>query len=191
MNELIRSIKAFFVFTILLGVIYPIFTTFMAQLLFPYQANGSLVYANNAVIGSELIGQNFDRPEYFNSRPSAIDYNAQGSGGSNLAPTNKKLAQRVKAQINKIKKENKLSIDSKLPADMILTSASGLDPHISLTNVKIQAKRVSIIRNIPEDKLKNLIEKCTDTDFIGLWGQPGVNVLKLNTALDKIKPLHN
>lgn len=186
MNELIRSIKVYLVFSILLGIIYPVFITISAQIFFTYKANGSLVSVDNTVIGSELIGQSFDKPEYFNSRPSAVDYNAEGSGGSNFGPTNNRLINRVKAQITEVRNKNDLNNDSKIPADMVLTSASGLDPHISLANVKLQIKRVSKIRNIPEDKIKNLIEKYIDPDFIGLWGQSGVNVLKLNIALDKI-----
>lgn len=186
MNELIRSIKIFCIFSVLLGIVYPLFITVIAQIVFPNRANGSLVYTGNTVIGSELIGQNFDRPEYFNSRPSAVDYNAQGSGGSNYGPTNKKLIERVGTQINKIKAENNLDPDFKIPADMVLTSSSGLDPNISVENARIQAKRISKIRNIPEDTIKNLIEKYIDPDFLGLWGQPGINILKLNIALDKI-----
>lgn len=186
MNELIRSIKVFFIFSVLLGIVYPLLITIIAQIAFPYKANGSLVYVNNTVIGSELIGQNFDKPEYFNSRPSAVDYNAQGSGGSNYGPTNKKLIERTKTQINRIKAENNLNPDYKIPADIVLTSSSGLDPHISFENAELQAKRISKIRNISENNIKNLIQKNTDPDFIGLWGQPGINVLKLNVALDKI-----
>lgn len=195
MKNIIISIKAFIGFSILLGLIYPLAITGIAQVAFPQKANGSLIIEKGQVIGSSLIGQKFDKPEYFHSRPSAVDYNAASSGASNLGPTSKKLAQRVK---DTIKKEN-LS-GEKIPPDMVLTSASGLDPHISLKNAQLQIPRISKNRNIPETKLKELVNKNTDSDLIGLWGgvndltpakdhssfrNCGVNVLKLNIALDK------
>jgi potassium-transporting ATPase KdpC subunit len=178
MKNIIISIRAFIVFSILLGLVYPLAITGIAQVAMPQKANGSLIVKNGKVIGSSLIGQKFDKPEYFNSRPSAVDYNAAGSGGSNYGPSGKKLIEQVKARV-----KNSTSV----PADAVLTSASGLDPHISLKNAQLQIPRVSKIRNISESQLKKLIEENTDSDFIGIWGQDGVNVLKLNLALDKVK----
>lgn len=180
MKNVIISIKAFIIFTVLLGLVYPLAITGIAQLAFPNQANGSLIKINNQIVGSSLIGQKFDRPEYFNSRPSAVDYNAAASGASNLGPSSKKLIERVKADITK----NNLSSD--IPADAVLTSASGLDPHISIANAKLQLPRVAKARNISEQKVQELVAKNIDSDLIGIWGQKGVNVLKLNIELDKI-----
>lgn len=181
MKNIIISIRAFIIFSVLLGLVYPLTITGIAQVAFPQKAKGSLIIENNQVVGSSLIGQKFDKPEYFNSRPSAVDYNAAGSGASNLGPSSKKLADRVQADIAK----NNLS--GHIPADSVLTSASGLDPHISIENAKLQAKRVAKIRNISEAQMQKLIEKNTDPEFLGIWGQEGVNVLKLNIALDKEK----
>lgn len=180
MKNTLIAIKAFIIFSVLLGLIYPLAITGIAQVAFPQKANGSLIVENNQVVGSYLIGQNFDKPEYFNSRLSAVDYNAAGSGASNLGPSSKKLADRVKADIAK----NKFS--DNIPADAVLTSASGLDPHISVENAKLQAQRIAKVRGLQISKLDELISNNTDSEFLGIWGQEGVNVLKLNIALDTI-----
>lgn len=185
-NETITALKVFLLFAILTGIIYPLSITAIAQITMPHQANGSLIKANGIIIGSKLIGQNFDKPEYFHSRPSAVNYAADGSGGSNLGPSSKKLMNQVQDRINLVRAENNIPVDKTIPADMILTSASGLDPHISLQNALLQVSRVAKERNLPEAKLKELVKKSTDHDFIGLWGQAGVNVLKLNLELDKL-----
>ena len=180
MKEIITSIKLFVGFSILLGLIYPLTITGIAQATMKDKANGSLVKIDGKVVGSTLIGQKFNKPEYFNSRPSAVNYNASGSGASNLGPSNKKLIARVKETISKEKLGNK-----NIPADMVLTSASGLDPNISLENADFQISRVAKIREISEEKIKELVKKNIDSDFMGIWGQRSVNVLKLNIALDK------
>lgn len=180
MKNIIISIKVFILFSVLLGLIYPLAITGIAQATMKDKANGSLIVKNGQVVGSSLIGQKFDKPEYFNSRPSAVDYNASGSGGSNLGPSSKKLIARVKETISK----EKLG-DKNIPADMVLTSASGLDPHISLENAQLQIPRIAKLRKLDETKINELVNKNTDSDFIGVWGQQGVNVLKLNIALDK------
>lgn len=180
MKETITAIKVFIVFSLLLGLVYPLAITGIAQATMKDKANGSLIVKNGQVVGSNLIGQKFDKLEYFNSRPSAVDYNASGSGASNLGPSSKKLIERVKETITKEKLGNK-----NIPADMVLTSASGLDPHISLANAQLQIPRIAKVRNISETEIKKLVAKNTDPDFIGIWGQQGVNVLKLNIALDK------
>jgi len=184
-NETITALKVFILFAILTGIIYPLSITAIAQITMPYRANGSLIKKDGKVIGSELIGQDFDKPEYFTGRPSAVNYDAAGSGASNLGPSGKKLINRVEEKIKSVRAENNLPAGKTVPADMVLTSASGLDPHISLENAFLQVSRVAEKRNLPESKLKGLIKKSTDHDFIGLWGQPGVNVLKLNLELDK------
>lgn len=179
MKNFITSIKVFIIFSVLLGLVYPLAITGIAQATMKDKANGSLIIADGKVIGSSLIGQKFDEPEYFNSRPSAVDYNASASGASNLGPSSKKLITRVKEDIAK----NGLT-GNKIPADMVLTSASGLDPHISPENAQFQVPRISKIIGISEEKINKLIKENTDLDFIGIWGQDGVNVLKLNIALN-------
>lgn len=180
MKNILISIKTFIILSVILGILYPLAITGIAQVAFPQKANGSLIVKNGQIIGSSLIGQKFDKPEYFNSRPSAVDYNATGSGASNLGPSSRKLTERV---YNSIEKEN--FGEKNVPADAVLTSASGLDPHISIENAKFQAIRVAKIRNISDTQMNELISKNTDHGFLGIWGQDGVNVLKLNIALDK------
>lgn len=180
MKNIITSIKVFIIFSVLLGLFYPLVITGIAQATMPNKANGSLIKIDGKVVGSSLIGQKFDKPEYFNSRPSAVDYNASASGASNLGPSSKKLIARVKETIRKENLSN-----NNIPADMVLTSASGLDPHISLANAQLQIPRIAKARNISKIEIKKLVDKNTDPDFIGIWGQQGVNVLKLNIALNK------
>ncbi|MBU0744876.1 MAG: K(+)-transporting ATPase subunit C [Gammaproteobacteria bacterium] len=186
MKKLITSIRVFFVFAILLGLVYPLFIMALGQLIFPYQANGSLITYHDKIIGSKLIAQEFNHPEYFHSRFSAVDYDATNSGASNLPTSSNTLYQQTQANTKKIKIENDLTPDVKLPADMVLSSASGLDPHISLDNAMLQLPRVVKYRGLSRKAVQELIYKHLDSDFVGIWGQPGVNVLKLNLALDKI-----
>jgi len=183
MKKIVQSLKAYVIFSILLGLIYPLAITFIAQLAMPYKANGSLIKKDGKVIGSSLIGQGFTKPEYFQSRPSAVNYDATNSGATNLGPSSKKLMDATAQNIMKIRKDNALQEDTAVPADMVLSSASGLDPHISLENALIQAERISKLRGIPVIILKGMIAENTDPDFVGIWGRPGVNVLKLNMAL--------
>lgn len=178
-----QSLIAFAFFTLLLGVVYPLFITGIAQITMPAKANGSLVIKDGKTAGSELIGQNFDRPEYFHSRPSAGNYDAANSGASNLGPSSAKLMDQVKERIEQVRTENNF-ISGEIPPDMVLSSSSGLDPHISPANAMIQLKRVARVRKIPEMEVEKLITENTDPDFIGVWGHPGVNVLKLNLALN-------
>lgn len=175
MKEILKTIKIYLIFTVLLGLVYPLTITTIAQITMPYWANGSLIKKDGKIIGSKLIGQKFDKPEYFHSRPSAVDYNAANSGASNYGPMNEILIAQVKDR-----KMNK----TKITADMVTASASGLDPHISVENAALQLSRVAKVRNLPENTIRELIKLNTDPDFIGIWGQEGVNVLKLNLALD-------
>jgi K+-transporting ATPase ATPase C chain len=184
MKKILLSLRAYVIFTVLLGLVYPLTVTLIAQLLLPYQANGSLILKDGAVIGSKLIGQRFTDLKYFQSRASANDYNAASSGATNLGPSSGKLKENVSERITRVRQENALGPDTRIPADMVLASASGLDPHISLENALLQAGRISKIRNIPIKKLQKIISDNTDPDFVGIWGCQGINVLKLNLFLD-------
>jgi K+-transporting ATPase ATPase C chain len=189
-REIAPAFKTMFVFTILLGVIYPLATTGLAQLLFRDAANGSLISANSQVVGSSLIGQNFTKPEYFQPRPSAAGngYDASNSSGSNLGPTSQKLIDRVKQSIDQFRKDNP-DYTGPIPADLVTTSGSGLDPHISPASSEAQAARVAKARGITPDQVEQLIAQNTDTRQFGFLGEPGVNVLKLNLALDRQFPV--
>lgn len=173
--------------TLLLGVVYPLAVTGICQVAFPHQANGSLISAGGRVIGSELIGQNFTRPEYFQPRPSAAGndgYDAASSGGSNYGPTNQKLIDRVKTSVEKFRKENP-DYHGPIPADLLTSSASGLDPHISPASAEAQAPRVAKARGMPLDRLNQLIAQYTEQPDLGLLGEPRVNVLAINLALGR------
>lgn len=177
------AVKLMLLTLLLLGVIYPLLITGVAQVVFPKQANGSLIKVNNRVVGSELIGQQFTRPEYFHPRPSAAGYDATASGGSNLGPTSRALAGRVKQEIARLMKDNPNLKPGAIPADMVTASASGLDPDISLANAYAQVVRVAKARHMSEDSVRRLVElNLTDRQF-GLLGEPRVNVLRLNLAL--------
>jgi K+-transporting ATPase ATPase C chain len=171
--------------TILTGLIYPAAVTGLVQITFPKQAHGSLVTLNGKVVGSELIGQNFTKPEYFHPRPSAAGsgYDGALSGGSNYGPTNQKLADRVKASIELYRQENP-GYTGPIPADAVTTSASGLDPHITPANAEIQAARVAKARGAGVAAVRQVIEHATEQPWIGFIGEPRVNVLRLNLALD-------
>ena len=184
MKKILVSIRVYIIFTVLLGLIYPFVVTVIAQVILPYQANGSIMINGDKVVGSKLIGQNFSNPEYFHSRPSANNYDAVNSGGTNLGPSSKKLIDTTADKIANVRQENGLSSDTKIPSDMVLSSASGLDPHISVQSALLQVNRISKIRGITVKDLKKMINNNTDPDFIGIWGCSGVNVLKLNLAID-------
>ncbi len=176
--------------TILLGVAYPLAVTGVSQVLFPRQANGSLITRNGQVIGSELIGQNFAKAEYFQPRPSAAGndgYDPTASGGPNLGPTNQKLIDRVKASVDKFHKENP-DYQGPIPADMLTASGSGLDPEISPASAEAQTPRVAKTRGISAQQLGQLVAQYTKSPDLGLIGEPRVNVLKLNLALDQQFP---
>jgi potassium-transporting ATPase KdpC subunit len=172
--------------TLLLGVAYPLALTGICQIFFPHQANGSLITAGERVIGSELIGQNFSRPEYFHSRPSAAGngYDAISSSGSNYGPTNRKLINRVKTSVDAFRKENP-DYSGPIPADLLTASASGLDPHISPDAARAQAARVAKARSLSVDQVNGLITRLTEPPELKLLGEFRVDVLKLNLALDR------
>ncbi|TAM81898.1 MAG: potassium-transporting ATPase subunit KdpC [Acidobacteria bacterium] len=171
--------------TVLTGLIYPGVVTALCQVLFPQKANGSLVRVNDTVVGSSLIGQNFTKPQYFQPRPSAAGngYDASNSSGSNYGPTNQKLIDRIKASIVKFREENP-DYNGPIPADLVTASASGLDPDISLGSAEAQAARVAQARGVPRDEIKQLIGEQTEGRALGFLGEPRVNVLELNLALD-------
>lgn len=184
-NELKRALLLFGTMALILGIIYPLAITGISQVIFPSQANGEVVIVNGKIVGSELIGQNFTSPRYFHGRPSAVGYNASTSGGSNYGPTNVKLTDRVNASINEIKTENGLSANATVPADLVLASGSGLDRYISVDSAELQVPRIAKARNLNESVIRELITKNEEVPFPGI-GQPVVNVLKLNIALDGI-----
>ncbi len=178
------------VFTLLLGVAYPLAITGVAQVALPSQANGSLIKEENRVVGSELIGQGFAAPGYFHSRPSAAGkgWDASASAASNLAPTSKDLTDRIEASIKEYRAEG---VKEALPADLVQTSASGLDPHISPEAAFVQIDRIAKARGLSPSRLKSLVMKYTNYPLLGFIGEPRVNVLLLNRQLDRIsaKPL--
>jgi K+-transporting ATPase ATPase C chain len=185
------SIKLTIVLTILLGIIYPLAMTGVANLLFPHQAQGSLIVRDGKVVGSELIGQTFAAPGYFHGRPSAAGdkgYDAANSSGSNLGPTNKALVSAVQQRVKDVVEANPGIDAHQVPIDLVTTSGSGLDPEISPAAADIQVARVAKVRGIGEDDVRLLIRQNTRARYLGLLGEPGVNVLALNLALDKLAP---
>jgi len=196
--RLVRSaIVVLVALTVITGLIYPLAMTGIAQVLFPKQAQGSLIERNGTVVGSKLIGQVFESDKYFHGRPSATTapdpndstktvpapYNAANSGASNLGPSNKALIDRVQGDMDKLKQQNP---STPIPADLVTTSASGLDPHISPEAALFQVPRIAKARNLPEDRIRQLVTDHTEERFLGLLGEPRVNVLLLNLALDQL-----
>ncbi len=198
LRELRPAIVLVIILTLITGLVYPLVMTGIAGVLFPTQAQGSLVTVDGKVVGSSLIGQEFTSDKYFHGRPSATTapdpndstktvpapYNAANSGGSNLGPTNKALIDRVKADVDKLKQENP---SAAVPIDLVTTTASGLDPHITPESALFQVPRVAKARNISEDRLRQLVNDHVESRLLGLFGEPRVNVLALNIALDDLK----
>ena len=209
-RQLLPSVLMMVVFTLLLGVAFPLVITGIAQVVFPDQANGSTVSVNGKVVGSSLLGQTFTEAKYFHGRPTAAGAAATGSAatdpnndkksepfdptdlsqdvssGSNLGPTNPKLLVAVRARVAAYRKENGLGPRTKVPVDAVTASASGLDPHISIANARLQAARVARARGLTVARVRELIDDHTDGRSLGFLGEPGVNVLELNIALDRL-----
>lgn len=188
-KQLRPALVALVVFTVLTGVLYPLVVTLVAQVAFPAQANGSLIVQNGTVVGSALIGQAFDDPKYFWSRPSAtgpVAYNAGASSGSNLSPTNPALAEAVQSRVEALR-----AVDpgnpALIPVDLVTSSGSGLDPHISVAAAKYQLARVARVRNLDVARVEQLVSQFTEGRTLWILGEPRVNVLQLNLALDGIE----
>ena len=196
MNTIIKetttSILATLLFAVVVCGFYPVIIWGASELFFPYQANGSLIESSDRkIIGSELLGQNFAGAKYFHPRPSAAGangYDAASSSGSNLGPTSKKLIDAVKQRVTDYRTENGMAEDALVPGDAVTASGSGLDPHISVKNALLQAPRVARERGLSEDVVKSEIDKATTGRQFGIFGEAGVNVLKLNLALDAVAP---
>ena len=192
-QELLREIKisalAMLGLLIILCGVYPLVVWGIAQAAFPGQANGSLVEIKGKVAGSRLLAQNFNGPQYFHPRPSAAGdtgYDGASSGGSNLGPLSQKLVDQVKERVEKYRAENNLPAGTPVPADAVTASGSGLDPHISLKNAGMQVSRVARARKLRDEQVTTLIQQCTAGQGWGFLGEPGVNVLQLNLALDAL-----
>jgi K+-transporting ATPase ATPase C chain len=189
-KQLKPAILITIVFTVLTGIVYPLAVTGVAQAMFRKQANGSLIERNGQVVGSELIGQDFAKPEYFHPRPSAAGkgYDAANSSGSNLGPTNPALSDRLTKDAAQFHKDNP-DYSGAIPADAITTSGSGLDPEITPANALAQAARVAGARGVGADAVRSLVGESVQQRDLGVLGEPRVNVLKLNLALDQRMPL--
>jgi len=195
LREIRPAIILLVALTLITGLMYPLAMTGLAQVLFPSQANGSMIVRDGKVVGSALIGQQFTDDKYFHGRPSATNtpdpndatktvdapYNAANSGGSNLGPTNKALIERVKGDVEKLKAENP---SAGVPIDLVTTTGGGLDPHISPEAAFFQVPRVAKARNMPEDRVRQLVDKHIEGRTFGILGEPRVNVLALNMTLD-------
>jgi K+-transporting ATPase ATPase C chain len=187
-SNLMAAVLMTIITTVILGILYPLAITGIAQVAFPNQANGQLIEQDGKVVGSRIIGQAFSKPGYFHSRPSAagMGYDAANSAGSNLGPTNKKLIDAVTANVEAARKENP---NTPVPIDLVTTSASGFDPHISPAAADFQVPRVAKERGLSETDMKLLVEGHTEGRTFGFFGEPRVNVLELNLALDSQYPV--
>jgi K+-transporting ATPase ATPase C chain len=189
MRSIWTAVKLTIVLTMLTGFAYPMVVLGLGQLLFPWQANGSLIVQHGKVIGSSLIGQNFANPQYLHGRPSAPGdkgYDAANSGGSNLGPTNKALIEVARARLAAVLKENPGVTATQVPVGAITASGSGLDPEISPAYAELQLTRIARARGISPTAVRDIILRCTRPRWLGIFGEPGVNVLKVNLALDEL-----
>ncbi|MCR4264713.1 potassium-transporting ATPase subunit KdpC [Nitratireductor sp. ZSWI3] len=186
LSQLRPAIALLAIMSLLTGLAYPLATTGIGQALFPRQAEASLITRDGTVVGSAFVGQAFTRPEYFHGRPSAVDYNAASSGGTNLAPTSRELIDTVGERARQIAAETGAG---RVPVDLVTSSGSGLDPHISPESAYLQIRRVAEARGLPAAELRQMVDAQTDMPLFGIFGAPAVNVLKLNLALDERAPV--
>ena len=186
MKEVRTGLLVLLVFSVLLGIVYPLVVTGIGQLAFSWRANGSLVAVGDRIVGSELIGQLFSSKGYFHGRPSSSDYDPMNSGGSNLAPASSTLLDEVEKRIALVHSEYGLPEESPVPTDFVLASASGLDPEISVQSALLQAESIAATRGIDAQAVRSLIQRYTHGPFLGAFGEERVNVLRLNLALDKL-----
>jgi potassium-transporting ATPase KdpC subunit len=184
-GEIRPALILFMAFTLLTGLAYPLIITGMVQTALPAQAEGSLMVVDGRIVGSELIGQTFQSPGYFHGRPSYVNYSANGSGASSLGPTSARLMQEVSRRIDQVRRENSLPTDQSVPADLVLASGSGLDPHISRQGAIEQVERVAKARGLENSAVQTLIDQNVEPAMLGILGQERVNVLRLNLALDE------
>lgn len=186
-RQLLPALAALLFMTILTGIVYPLVVTGFAQVAFSDRANGSLIWRDGKPVGSSLVGQVFTGARYFQPRPSAAGggYDAMASAASNLGPTNPELIDAAKSRIAEYRRQNHLSAAQEVPIDAVTSSASGLDPHVSPENARLQAPRVAAARGIPLARVLRLVARFTDQRSLGFLGEPGVNVLELNLALDE------
>jgi K+-transporting ATPase ATPase C chain len=187
MRQLVPGVLVLVVLTVLTGIIYPLAVTAVAQVAFHDKANGSIVKVNGVAVGSSLVGQQFSDPKYFHPRPSAAGtgYDGMASGASNLGPTNPDFLKTIDERVAAYRQENNLPASAEVPADAVTASGSGLDPDISVENARLQAARVAQQRGLTLDQVNKLIDQHTDGRSLGFLGEPGVNVLELNLALDR------
>lgn len=187
--QLLAGLRAMLVFSVLLGVAYPLAVTGVAQLAFDDRADGSLIERDGVVVGSSLIGQSFDGDEWFHPRPSAAGdgYDGMASSASNLGPTNDELLDTISERVEQYRTVNGLGADQAVPVDAVTTSGSGLDPHISVANARLQARRVARTRGLDLDEALRLVHEHTDERSLGFLGEAGVNVVELNVALDEVE----
>ena len=193
MRTFITALALTTLLTVITGLVYPLAVCGLAEVIFPVSAHGSLLVKSGKVVGSSLIGQNFSSPRYFQGRPSAAGdkgYDAANSGGSNLAPTNKALIDAVRLRLRNFVESNPGTSPSHVPVDIVTTSASGLDPEISPAAADLQVARVARARGLSEDRVRRLIAENTRPRAAGIFGEPGVNVLMLNLALDRVAGSH-
>jgi K+-transporting ATPase ATPase C chain len=186
MSQFKSSLLMLLVMSVLLGLVYPLAMTGIAQLMFSKNAGGSLITAGGRITGSRLIGQNFTSTRYFHGRPSAHDYDGANSGGTNLGPTNRKLIDRASDTAARVRRENGLTANARVPSDIVLASGSGLDPHISLESALLQTGRVAAARGIDQPAIIKLVKRSAEKQYAGLFGDPIVNVLELNLSLDAL-----
>lgn len=181
------ALKMTFLTLIIFGIIYPLLVTGIAKIVAPNGGKGEEININGKVVGFELIGQKFDDDRYFNSRPSAVDYNAAGTGGSNKGPTNPEYLAQVQARIDTFLVHNPTVKKEAIPVDIVTASGGGLDPHISPAGARVQIDRIARVRNISAEKLNALVSEQTEAPLLGLFGPFRIHVLRLNIALDELK----